>query len=316
MPTSSPLQVETTSCIVCGSASGRAVAQGKDYLHASSDQLYQFFECAECSHLYLNPRPKIEEIARLYPSDYVTFTDAFKGDQSVLAKLKDSVLVSRFKSLADALPGDMKLLDVGCGDAQFLLALRRKYPKARLTGLDWYFSPSVLDQLRAANIEAITGTIESAWLCEGEYDVITMNQLIEHVWDVKLVLDRACRALKPGGLLALETPNRQGWDRRFFKSGAWGGYYWPRHLNLFSRPHLAQLSQARGLRVVTSVRLLAPPCWILSFRFSLQRAGLNRLARLFPDTSVILLAGFAMIDTIATLLGAETSNQKLILKKL
>ncbi len=38
--------------------------------------------------------------------------------------MKDAVLVRRFKSLGEMLPKDMKLLNVGCGDAQFLLALR------------------------------------------------------------------------------------------------------------------------------------------------------------------------------------------------
>jgi SAM-dependent methyltransferase len=300
---------------MCGSSKGTVIANGKDYLHKTSDQTYQFFECAECQHLYLNPRPKLEEISRLYPSDYVTFTEAFKGEQNFLAKIKDAVLVRRFKSLGETLPKDMKLLDVGCGDAQFLLALRRQFPDAQLDGLDRHFTPTLSDQLRAERIGTIQGIIETAALAENEYDVITMNQLIEHVWDVNLVLERTRRALKPGGVLAIETPNRQGWDRRFFKGGAWGGYYWPRHLNLFSRPHLAQFAKAKGMRVVQSVRLLAPPCWILSFRFTLQRAGFNRTAKLFPDTSIALLACFAVIDTIAAMAGAETSNQKLILKK-
>ena len=220
------------------------------------------------------------------------------------------MLLGRFNMLAHDLPPNMRLLDVGCGDGRFLLALRRRFPDAMLAGLDWSFGPGVAAELAAARIETLTGAIETAGLPRDHYDVITMNQLIEHVWDVRLVLDRCCRALKVGGLLAIETPNPDGWDRRFFKSGGWGGYYWPRHLNLFTRCHLSRVVAEAAMEVVIAEPLLAPPCWIYSLQFSAQqRAGAGDwFAKLFPDTSMPLLAAFAALDRMALLLGAETSN--------
>jgi 2-polyprenyl-3-methyl-5-hydroxy-6-metoxy-1,4-benzoquinol methylase len=313
MMLASHVVVEPASCVVCGSAEAVPESRGKDYLHRTSDQDYQFCRCGSCGHIYLNPRPVIGEIGRIYPSDYATYTKRFARSGSLLAKLKDSVLLSRFDVLSAGLPASMRLLDVGCGDGRFLLALRRRFPQAHLTGLDWSFGPSVVEELAAAGIETIVGTIESAELASGHYDVITMNQLIEHVWDVRLVLERCHRALRKGGLLAIETPNPDGWDRRLFKSGAWGGYYWPRHLNLFTRDHLARIVTEHGMEVVLSQSLLAPPCWIYSCQFALQRAGLpDWVVRLIPDTSPVWLAGFAIVDRIAMLLGAETSNQKLV----
>jgi 2-polyprenyl-3-methyl-5-hydroxy-6-metoxy-1,4-benzoquinol methylase len=313
----SPIETETTECVVCGSREGTPEARGKDYLHKTSDQEYEFVRCGSCGHLYLNPRPSLSQIGRIYPPDYATFTNRFGRADSLILKLKQKVLLGRFTALSASLPRAMRLLDVGCGDGRFLLAVRKHYPEAELTGLDWHFGPQIAEELTENGIETITGAIETAPLPVDHYDVIVMNQLIEHVWDVRLVIDRCRRAVKIGGLLAVETPNPDGWDRRFFKSGGWGGYYWPRHLNLFSSDHLSKLMTESGMKVTLAKSLLAPPCWIYSCQFSAQRAGVGSwFNSLFSDTSTPLLAFFAVVDRIALLVGAETSNQKMVAQRI
>jgi 2-polyprenyl-3-methyl-5-hydroxy-6-metoxy-1,4-benzoquinol methylase len=316
-PEAGEIAVEPTDCVVCGSTEASAVARGKDYLHHTSEREYAFVRCARCGHLYLNPRPQMAAIARLYPPDYATYTKHYSREQSLIAKLKEAVLVRRFKSFASGAREDLRLLDVGCGDAVFLMSLRRRFPAADLFGLDWHFGPARADEMRAAGITPITGVIETADLPSDFYDVITMNQLIEHVWDVDRVLERCWRALKPGGLLAVETPNPDGWDRRFFRSGAWGGYYWPRHLNLFSMRNLRRVVERAGFRMVSWQRLLAPPCWICSCQFTGKRLGAGPwIDRVFADNNVALLAGFAAVDLLVKALGATTSNQKLVAEKI
>jgi 2-polyprenyl-3-methyl-5-hydroxy-6-metoxy-1,4-benzoquinol methylase len=311
------IDVEPVACAVCGADDGTPVASGRDYLHHTSEQEYTFAQCKRCGHIYLNPRPVFGEIERIYPAAYATYTKRFGGSDSVLATLKDRVLLARFDAFSDRLHARMRLIDVGCGDGRFLMALRKRFPEAELTGLDWHFGPQVQQELQACGIGTIVGAIEDADLAERHYDVITMNQIIEHVWDVRLVLERCRRALAAGGLLALETPNPDGWDRRFFRRGAWGGYYWPRHLNLFTRGNLSRLVRESGMEVILTQPLLAPPCWIYSVQFSAQRLGLGAwFAKVFPDTSTPLLAVFALVDRIALLVGAETSNQKLVAKRM
>lgn len=312
----SPITIEPTGCTVCGVAEAVLEAEGRDYLHETSEQNYTFCRCLGCGHIYLNPRPIIDEIGRIYPAQYATFTNRFGRASSLLAQIKDRVLLGRFRSVEALALKPMRLLDVGCGDGGFLHAVRRRHPQAHLTGLDWHFGPNIADALESSSIDTITGTIETAPLPEGAYDVITMNQIIEHVWDVRLTLDRCRTALKVGGLLAIETPNPDGWDRTFFKSGGWGSYYWPRHLNLFTKTHLARTLEECGLEVVSSQSLLAPPCWIYSIQFSARRAGIGSWFRdLFADTNILLLAIFAALDRIALSLGAETSNQQLIARR-
>ena len=117
--------------------------------------------------------------------------------------------------------------------------------------------------------------------------------------------------------MSIETPNPDGWDRRFFTKGSWGGYYWPRHLNLFSSEKLTEIVEKSGFEVKKKYRLLAPPCWIYSLQFFLKRLAPNRNLNFYvPDDSLFFLGIFAVIDSIAKFLNFTTSNQKILAKKI
>jgi len=303
---------------MCGASEPVLEAAGADYLYGTTGQEYRCVRCGVCDHLYLDPRPAISELAKIYPETYTTFAQDFGQTGSAIARLKDRVLLDRFSAAFTTPPRpDMRFLDIGCGDGRFLLSLRERFPHAELSGLDWNFGPGVADELRAHDVTPIVGAIETVDLPEHHFDIISMNQLIEHVWDVRLVLARCRRALKPGGHLAIETPNPDGWDRRLFRAGAWGNYYWPRHLNLFSARHLRALITEAGLAVDYHQSLLAPPCWVYSLQFLARRRGFGGrwVPKVFADTNPALLAVFAVVDRLALMFGATTSQQKLVARK-
>jgi ubiquinone/menaquinone biosynthesis C-methylase UbiE len=59
------------------------------------------------------------------------------------------------------------------------------------------------------------------------FDLITMNQVLEHVQNIPRALDEAMRALKPGGILIFSTPNYLSFYEPHYK------IFW---LPLFPRP--------------------------------------------------------------------------------
>ncbi len=310
------ISTEKVECNLCGSSKSEYVTDGKDYLHNCTNQNFTFVQCLDCSHLYLNPRPKINQIDLIYPSDYSTYERQFGKKGTFLTFLKDFILVNRFKKIEKYLPKKPKILDIGCGDGAFLLALRRKYPTSQLYGLDFKFGSGVKEELNQANISVIESTVENVKFNNIKFDLITANQIIEHVWDVSLVLKKCYKILGKNGIISLETPNPNGWDRFFFYSKCWGGYYIPRHLNLFSKKHLKIALEKHHFNILEQHSLLAPPCWIYSLHFFFASKGMTKIGKkLFSDTSIFWLATFALIDLIAKFFNAETSNQKIIAKK-
>jgi 2-polyprenyl-3-methyl-5-hydroxy-6-metoxy-1,4-benzoquinol methylase len=311
------LELEPTNCILCNSDIFKTIATGQDYLHEVSQQTYSYVSCQKCNHLYLNPRPRINQISILYPPEYSTFTKKFAKSGDAVAWIKKQILLSRFSSIKKFLPENPKILDIGCGDLSFLISLRKIFPSAELEGLDWSFTETNYLEAQSKSIKLHAGTVEDFEHENSNFDLIIMNQLIEHLWDVDRALGTCHKALKSGGYISIETPNPKGWDRIFFKRGAWGGYYWPRHLNLFTPAELTQLVEKAGFKLVKQFYLLAPPCWIYSLQFSLSRiAPTMNLKKYVPDDSIFLLGFFALIDSIAKLLKLPTSNQKLLARKI
>ena len=105
-------------------------------------------------------------------------------------------------------PKSLKMLDIGCGGGILSEGLARR--GAEVTGLD------VEEQaLKIARAHAEASSLSIRYVCEpvesfdeGPFDAITCLEMLEHVEDPHVVINRARALLKPGGFLFLSTVNR------------------------------------------------------------------------------------------------------------
>src|SRR5207244_5463137 len=118
-----------------------------------------------------------------------------------------------------------------------------------------------------------------AELPAASFDLVIMNQLIEHVRDPIAVLHRVARALRPGGHLFVETPNLDSLDARLFRRRYWGGYHLPRHFHLFDSKSLPRLVRQAGLTPIGLKPLVCPQFWIISLQNWLSDRGRRALGR-------------------------------------
>ena len=304
-------RTEKTSCVICGATDGCAEANGIDYIYEGSAQMCIAWRCTECAHVYLNPRPVIDSIDTLYPSNYPSFSGKFTNN-NVLKRIKDFIQIHRIQQLLNKLPPGAKFIDIGCGDGQFLEVIKKKFPELEVHGLDWKFGLDVRQRLEAQNIVLHESLVENAKLPTSYFDLVTMNQLIEHVWEPRKCLSVVRQILSSHGQLVLTTPNIQGYDRQFFSTGLWGGYYFPRHLNFFNRSLLERLLDECGLETIQSRSLVAPIIWCYSIK-SLAKTRfpkMNRLHRFVDVHNVVLMAFFTMLDLFMIFFRVSTSNQE------
>ncbi|MBI5578838.1 MAG: class I SAM-dependent methyltransferase [Deltaproteobacteria bacterium] len=310
----SPIELEETACLFCGPGETRPAASGYDYEYGVSDQHFCFVECRRCGHFFLKPRPRPSEAVRIYPQNYYTLEG--RHTRWWLAEIKQRITANRLAFFTDRLDQGCDVFEVGCGDCSLLLGLQARFPRSTFAGIDLNLSATARKACRSKGIRLRQGSIEAAELEAGRYDLIIMNQLLEHLWEPVWVLKKLRVAMKSDGCLSIETPNLAGYDRRFFAQGIWGGYYFPRHLNLFSAESLGRLLQGCGFEIVLKKNLLAPIIWTFSLhaRFAPSRAPSAR-ARFFSDRNPICLGLFSAVDLLALLGGATTSNQKIIARK-
>jgi 2-polyprenyl-6-hydroxyphenyl methylase/3-demethylubiquinone-9 3-methyltransferase len=66
-------------------------------------------------------------------------------------------------------------------------------------------SPTALPQAAAHGVAAVRGDVLHVPLADGVADVVCAGEILEHVPDLPRAVAEACRILRPGGVLVLDT---------------------------------------------------------------------------------------------------------------
>jgi ubiquinone/menaquinone biosynthesis C-methylase UbiE len=100
------------------------------------------------------------------------------------------------------------VLDVGCGDAGALIAFAEQ--GAKCAGIECFDASLERGKLRAADhgveVDLRKGVAESIPYPDATFDLVMLDNVLEHVTDRPLTLREVKRVLKPGGLLYMVTP--------------------------------------------------------------------------------------------------------------
>jgi ubiquinone/menaquinone biosynthesis C-methylase UbiE len=99
-------------------------------------------------------------------------------------------------------------LDCGCGAGEYVFALRETW------GTDAWGIEYLEDKVRKAKAHRChssrvkQGDIQNLNEPDSSYDVVLLNEVLEHVPDEKAALREVHRVLRPAGLLVVFSPNR------------------------------------------------------------------------------------------------------------
>ncbi len=93
------------------------------------------------------------------------------------------------------------LVDLGCGGG--LLAPHVAAKGYHHVGVD--LTASALERARDHGVTAIRADVTRVPLRSGCADVVAAGEILEHVTDLPAAVAEACRLLRPGGLLVLDT---------------------------------------------------------------------------------------------------------------
>ena len=148
-----------------------------------------------------------------------------------------------------------KLLEIGCGNGDRLALFR---------DLGWKVKGIEPDTKVASikGLDIVAGTLESGKFQGESFDVIVLSHVIEHVFDPLETIRECHRLLRPGGRLAMLTPNTESLGHRWFGRN-WLHLDAPRHLHLFNSHNLAKLCMNIGLTDVRSTTTARDANWTL-----------------------------------------------------
>ncbi len=255
--------VPVPACYLCGSG-GAGLYEGMPDRLFGSPGKWNLKRCHNpgCGLVWLDPMPSKEDIGKAY-RNYFTHQDSPSGTPRGMDR-PSLLLVKVFKPLLklflhstglrrrekewrkraeyayldDTVSGG-RLLDVGCGKGDLLDRMRRRGWAVEGTDVD----ATALEYARAKHgLTVRLGTLDDLRFPAGSFDAITMNHVIEHVYEPVSLLWECRRILKSGGRLVVVTPNLDSLGHRRFGEN-WFPLDPPRHLHLFTKSTLAECAR-------------------------------------------------------------------------
>jgi SAM-dependent methyltransferase len=212
---------------------------------------FDVIACEVCGFRHVIPLPEPASLERAYREAYYaqekpTFL-AHAGEDQEWAELAQRDRLESFEALLPATR--RRLLDVGAGPGFFLKTAAARGWK--VLGIEP--SRQAAAHSRGLGVETVEGffNAETAPLL-GRFDVVHLNNVLEHVPHPVEIVRLARDLLTPGGLICLNVPNDftpfQQSARRTLTLSEW----WvapPHHLNYFDFDSLSRLVTRLGFQV-------------------------------------------------------------------
>lgn len=235
---------------------------------------WTIYRCNSCGCGYIDPRPDRRSIKRAYlnyPTHQLEHREIHKLRKSLRVALRNGYLNRKYgldlepatawglpilhllppplrlewdhyaRHLSAPVKTGSRLLDIGCGNGDFLA--RARSAGWEVFGID--FDQAAAELCRRRNVDAWVGDYQDAPFDAGSFDAITAEQVLEHVHDPENFLRKCRHWLRTGGTLWIGTPNFNSRLHRRFGPN-YKLLHPPQHLTLFTPDSLeALLRKAR-----------------------------------------------------------------------
>ena len=239
----------SAACVACG---GRRLSPFVRTPH------FTLHLCATCDGLTALPRLPASLLTTHHDSDEYFMHPYFerRRTQVTRAEARCREVLARVRSVAPAFtPQGARHLDVGCDTGIFMETFTRLNGTVGV-GID--IAARAVARARGRGLDVHHTDLEHA-ASLGDFDLITMIDVIEHVPDPVALLRQAGARLRPGGVCYLETPNIRSSVYQIGRaiSRTTGGrpawlcerLFLPEHVQYFSERGLQFAGAAAGMRV-------------------------------------------------------------------
>jgi len=248
------------NCRICGNNEHNKEYKAQDKWFGD-EELFAYFQCSKCACLQIMNYPT--NIAKYYPETYYSFQ--FSSRKKITTLLRNYIVKTRnnyalfhegilgkllfsrfptqtYKILSSLeIDKNMKILDVGCGNGDFLFSLRELGFK-NVVGID----PFIEKDLKYENgLHVFKKELSEI---EEEYDIVIFKGSFEHMPHPAKVLHAAHRILLSNGYCIIRIPIVSSYAWRHYKEN-WIQFDAPRHFYLHSVKSIEIVANQAGFDI-------------------------------------------------------------------
>ncbi len=232
-------QFDNVDCPAC---------DGRQHAYEFEKIGFRYVTCQACGTLFANPRPTAARLREFYldaPSSRYWIDGFFRP---VAEARREKIFRPRADYVAERLPAlsGGTVGDIGAGFGLFLEELRKLWPNSNLVAIEP--SAEMAAICRSKGLEVAQVTIEAIQGYDGRFDLLTAFELVEHLYEPRVLVERAFRLLRPGGYFLATTLNGEGFDIQVLWEQS-KSVFPPHHLNFFNPNSLARLCESAGFLI-------------------------------------------------------------------
>lgn len=188
--------------------------------------------------------PEPTSLKKYYDSDvYISHTDSKKSIvDKIYQTVKSYSLRKKVLLLNSFNASEKKLLDIGAGTGDFLLAAKNR--NWNVDGVE----PNIVAR-NNANKKGIPLYDGLQKVLNKKYQVITLWHVLEHLPDLENQIEKIVSLLDKNGTLVIAVPNFKSYDAEHYGK-YWAAYDVPRHLWHFSKKSIEKLFLKHNMEVI------------------------------------------------------------------
>lgn len=201
--------------------------------------------CKECRLIYLNPRPTSEYIENFYLKEGYWGRDLGRSDlQSNWKEERQWRYGPLYREIFKR-KNKGSIIDIGAGTGMFLTRFKERGWKVQGTEVSEDVAKFGKENF---GIRSKVGDFLKLKFDAKQFDVVTLNTVLEHVYKPKETLKKVYRILKSDGLLVVTVPNIDSFGSKIFRS-EWYALDPPRHLYHFSTGTLKKMIEQADFEI-------------------------------------------------------------------
>jgi 2-polyprenyl-3-methyl-5-hydroxy-6-metoxy-1,4-benzoquinol methylase len=244
----------------------------------SAGKNYPLKKCKNCGLIFDSNPPKQEKA--IYEEKYYKSKEIKGGYFNYIAEnvINKLTFNERLKDIEKRFKKDAKLLDIGCALGDFLEVAR---DKQWINSYGVEISDYSIKECRNKGLRVYKrGSDDEKKLLKKDYfDVVVLQDVIEHLKNPKEQIAEIMSILRPGGILFLTTPNIDSLSRILLQK-YWYHYKKGEHLIYFNQKNLKYLLSHQGFK---EIKVKPTPSWVT------VQYLINRMHYYFPQISLQLI---------------------------
>lgn len=191
---------------------------------------HKIIKCKKCGHVQLYPIPTQQDDNKFYDEN---MQDKNVNDVGDIKRAKRKMMedtIRRVNLIRKLTQKKGKILEIGSGHGFFLEMMRKSGYK--MTGIEISKEKRKFSK-RVTDVKVLDVNINEEMPDVGNFDVIVMFQVLEHIIDPIGFLRNVRKLLKSNGKIIVEVPNCDDFQLRLHKE--YREFYWERaHISYFT----------------------------------------------------------------------------------